>query len=203
MRFLPFWRHRALSFGRVPVFGRKSDSPEARRGLREAKSHLGLSIHNVAQGYHSAGNFFIGLQVRQEKRLFLDNGGRELNEAAIGIDGHGLSDFFEGWSGFIISVDKDGNSDVYSRGSVPCNFGIRHKAHKAVGFNVHTPTMGIVPLFKLGDAEEQFSMCSGRVIGLTMDKVSLSSKGCVRRRTRNGRSGERADFDCARARVLI
>jgi len=86
-----------------------------------------------------AGYFFIRLQVRQQKRLFFDNGRRKLNEAAIGIDQHGLGDFFKGRTEFIISVDKHGNGDVYSRSSVPCNFAFRHGAHNEVGFNTQLP----------------------------------------------------------------
>ena len=51
----------------------------------------------------------------------LTTGVCKLNQAAIGIDCHGLGDFLEGRAGFIVSVNKYGNSDVYSRGSVPCN----------------------------------------------------------------------------------
>lgn len=73
-----------------------------------------------------AGHFFIRLHVRQQERLLLDDGSRKLDEAAIGVDRHGLGDFFEGRAGFIVTVDEYGNSDVYPRGSLPCNFAFCH-----------------------------------------------------------------------------
>jgi hypothetical protein len=42
------------------------------------------------------GDFFITFHVRQEQLLFFHNMGRKVNEAAIGIDLHGLGDFLEG-----------------------------------------------------------------------------------------------------------
>src|SRR4029077_4628643 len=118
-RYLLLWRHWTFSVCGVPIRGRESNAPKARRGLREAKSDLDFSIHIAPRGHHVAGHFFIRLHVRQKERLFFHYGRRKLDEAAIGVDRHGLGDFFERLAGFIVAVDEYGNSDLNSRGSLP------------------------------------------------------------------------------------
>jgi hypothetical protein len=92
---------------------------------------LSFSIHNISLSHHEAGNFFIALHVRQEKLLIFNDVRRQFNEAAVGIDLHGLSDFFEGLIGGIVAVDEYRNSEVYSRASRFYRLAICHGASNA------------------------------------------------------------------------